>query len=132
MSEHCISCGIESGSLLVCQPCRRSHKTGYFDRQFQQRVCADAGYICSYCGANCSEPEERRKLVCADHQYAQMFAIELPSSSIDKLGTRLWDEYKIEVPLVRLNDREYLRVSIQAYNKVEDIERLTIALKELL
>jgi selenocysteine lyase/cysteine desulfurase len=48
------------------------------------------------------------------------------------LGTRLWDDYLIEVPLIRWNDREFMRVSIQAYNSVEDVLRLEDALRAVL
>jgi isopenicillin-N epimerase len=70
--------------------------------------------------------------ICADDRFVQMFSVELPTGSIDRLGTRLWDEYRIEVPVVRWNDREFIRVSIQAYNGAEDIDRLKNALKALL
>jgi selenocysteine lyase/cysteine desulfurase len=36
------------------------------------------------------------------------------------------------VPLVRWNNREFLRISIQAYNSVEDLDRLVGALKAIL
>jgi isopenicillin-N epimerase len=70
--------------------------------------------------------------VCPDDRFAQMFSFELPPGSLDKLGTRLWDEHCIEVPQVRWNDREFLRVSIQAYNSQQDLERLIAALKACL
>ena len=67
-------------------------------------------------------------LLCDDNHFAQMFSVELPPGSQDRLGTRLWDDYQVEVPLVRWNDREFLRVSIQAYNSPHDVERLEDAL----
>jgi isopenicillin-N epimerase len=70
--------------------------------------------------------------ICPDDSFAQMCSVELPAGSIDKLGLRLWDEYLIEVPLVRWNGREFVRVSIQAYNRPEDVQRLEDALGELL
>ena len=70
--------------------------------------------------------------ICTTNQFIQMFSIELPAGSISKLGTRLWDEYQVEVPLVRWNDREFIRISIQAYNGRADVERLVTALEKLL
>jgi isopenicillin-N epimerase len=70
--------------------------------------------------------------ICSDESYAQMFAFELPQGSLDRLGTRLWDDYCIEIPQVRWNEREFIRVSLQAYNRVEDILRLEEALRALL
>jgi isopenicillin-N epimerase len=61
-----------------------------------------------------------------------MFSVELPERSIDKLGTRLWDDYRIEVPLVKWNGRELMRISIQAYNAPSDVQRLEDALRNLL
>jgi isopenicillin-N epimerase len=70
--------------------------------------------------------------ICSEDQFAQMCSIELPPGSIEKLGTRLYDEYFIEVPLVRWGGREFVRISIQAYNNVKDVERLDDALRALL
>jgi isopenicillin-N epimerase len=69
--------------------------------------------------------------ICGE-SFVQMFSVELPPGSIDRLGTRLWDDYRIEVPLVRWNERELMRVSIQAYNGPEDVERLADALAWLM
>jgi isopenicillin-N epimerase len=67
-----------------------------------------------------------------ESNFVQMCSIELPAGSIEKLGTRLFDEYKVEVPLTRWNNREFLRISILVYNSVEDVERLVGALGEIL
>lgn len=70
--------------------------------------------------------------ICDDARFVQMFSVELPAGSIDRLLTPLWEGYRVEVPMVRWNSRELMRVSIQAYNRVEDVERLEEALKSLL
>ncbi|MFL5732602.1 MAG: aminotransferase class V-fold PLP-dependent enzyme [Chloroflexia bacterium] len=70
--------------------------------------------------------------IAPEEHFAQMFSIELAPGSIDRLGTRLWDDYSVEVPLVRWNNREFVRVSIQAYNSSQDVERLGEALRALL
>lgn len=61
----------------------------------------------------------------------QMFTITLPPHEPDALKTRLYDGYGVEVPVVRWKNGQGLRVSIQGYNTVNDLERLTSALAEI-
>ena len=62
-----------------------------------------------------------------------MFAALLPAGvDTDDLKARLYDEYRIEVPLHRWNNQPLIRVSIQAYNDQTDTDALLIALSELL
>jgi isopenicillin-N epimerase len=68
-----------------------------------------------------------------DSWYVQMGAAELTSSVDTKsLQTRLYDEYRIEVPLLEWNDRKLIRVSVQGYNARRDVDRLLEALESLL
>jgi isopenicillin-N epimerase len=48
------------------------------------------------------------------------------------LKARLYDEYRIEVPLIEWNGRKFVRISIQAYNTPEDVDVLLSALGALL
>jgi isopenicillin-N epimerase len=64
--------------------------------------------------------------------YSQMGIAPLPKSDIAKLKKRLYDEYKIEVPLIQWNDREFVRISVQGYNDAEDLKKLVHALETLL
>jgi isopenicillin-N epimerase len=48
------------------------------------------------------------------------------------MKTRLYNKYRIEVPLHRWNDHSLIRVSIQAYNDSVDTDALLKALNELL
>ncbi|MEW5720177.1 MAG: aminotransferase class V-fold PLP-dependent enzyme [Chloroflexota bacterium] len=64
--------------------------------------------------------------------YAQMLALPLPSCDAPQLKARLYDEFRIEVPIVVWRDQPYIRVSIQAYNSQEDVERLLQALTVML
>jgi isopenicillin-N epimerase len=69
----------------------------------------------------------------SDHWFCQMTAAPLPEESdIDVLKTRLYDEYRVEIPLGLWKDRKLIRVSIQGYNTNEDVDVLLDALSEVL
>jgi selenocysteine lyase/cysteine desulfurase len=70
--------------------------------------------------------------ICSGKWFGQMCVLPLPRGTLDRLGTQLWDEYRIEIPQVRWEGREFLRLSIQAYNSVDDVQHLLAALEELL
>jgi isopenicillin-N epimerase len=64
--------------------------------------------------------------------YSQMGIAPLPLSDIDLLKKRLYDDYKIEIPLIQWLDKQFLRISVQGYNTQDDIDILLKALKILL
>ena len=65
--------------------------------------------------------------------FAQMASVVLPDS-VDALDlwNRLHADYQIEVPVFQLDERNILRISVQGYNTPEDVDRLVMALEELL
>lgn len=68
-----------------------------------------------------------------DSWYVQMGAAPLPTSvDITGLKSRLYADYRLEVPLTEWNERKLIRVSAQAYNEAADVERLLEALRRLL
>lgn len=64
--------------------------------------------------------------------YSQMGIAPLPLSNLAALKSRLYDEYKIEVPLTEWQDKQFIRISVQGYNTQEDIDALVRALETLL
>jgi isopenicillin-N epimerase len=72
--------------------------------------------------------------ICPDSSewFGQVAAIRLPPTDFGRLGTQLWEQYHIEIPLVFWNDQHFVRVSCQAYNSEADIQALVSALSELL
>lgn len=95
-------------------------------REAEERICALTGMV------PLTSPEyedqewgERKRL--------QMAAVPLPEGiDLTVLKTRLYDEYKIEIPLILWNGRKLIRVSIQGYNTRRDVDKLLLALKRLL
>ncbi len=65
--------------------------------------------------------------IAQDDDWAQMVAIPVPSQDPDTLRRRLYDESSIEVPVTTHGGQVFVRVSVQGYNTVADIERLLAA-----
>ncbi len=64
----------------------------------------------------------------ADADFAQMAAIPVPPCDAEALRRRLFDRHRIEVPVTQHGGRSFVRVSVQAYNTAQDLQRLTQAL----
>jgi isopenicillin-N epimerase len=61
-----------------------------------------------------------------------MAAFPLPQCDAAALKRRLYDEYKVEVPIIDRSGSQMVRVSIQGYNTHEDVRVLVAALAALL
>jgi isopenicillin-N epimerase len=70
--------------------------------------------------------------ISPDTWFTQFFAARLPECDLDVLKARLYDEHRIEAPLIRWNSQAFIRVSFQAYNDEDDAEALLRALARLL
>lgn len=65
--------------------------------------------------------------------FAQMIVAALPADTdLVALKTRLYDEYRIEIPVIQWNERKLIRLSVQGYNSHKDMDALLFALKKLL
>jgi len=61
-----------------------------------------------------------------------MAAFPLPPCDGAALQRRLYDEYRVEVPVTEWNGRQLVRVSVQGYNTADDVGTLITALAHLL
>jgi isopenicillin-N epimerase len=64
--------------------------------------------------------------------FAQMVTIPLPPGDEAALKTRLYDQYRIEIPVVVWRDQRFVRLSVQGYNTRADAQKLIDALAEIL
>ncbi|MBI2759206.1 MAG: aminotransferase class V-fold PLP-dependent enzyme [Chloroflexi bacterium] len=64
--------------------------------------------------------------------YSQMGIAPLLPSNLVMLKNRLYNEHRVEVPLIQWRDRQFIRISVQGYNTPEDIDALVDALQVLL
>jgi isopenicillin-N epimerase len=64
--------------------------------------------------------------------FGQMVTLRLPSAAPPDLQERLYDEHRIEIPVYERAEERFIRASFQGYNDADDLEKLKIALGELI
>ncbi|MCC6372401.1 MAG: aminotransferase class V-fold PLP-dependent enzyme [Bacteroidia bacterium] len=62
----------------------------------------------------------------------QMFSIPVKCKEPEKLQRLLYEKYKIEIPVARLDEKTFIRYSINAYNSQEDLDKLYAALDAIM
>lgn len=68
-----------------------------------------------------------------DTWFGQLVAAPLPhGADTAALKARLYDEYRVEVPLIDWDGQPFVRVSIQGYNTQDDVDRLIAGLRAVL
>jgi len=94
-------------------------------RQAQLRICEMTGLA----PLHASLPAGPLRPGSGQAWFRQMFTAPLPADTdIVALKTRLYDEYRIEVPFVEWKGNKLIRVSVQGYNTAEDLDKLCRAL----
>ncbi len=63
--------------------------------------------------------------------YRQMVTVPVPKCDLSILKIRLYDEFRVEIPVIDWNNKQYIRVSIQGYNTRADIDQLLSALHHI-
>lgn len=61
----------------------------------------------------------------------QMCSIPIATDKPMGLKEILIDKYRIEIPVMRINNRAFLRISLNAYNSQEDLDKLYAALQDI-
>lgn len=72
--------------------------------------------------------------IYADNEnYTQLASIQIPDTfDVAQLKTYLYEEHKVELPVLAWSDKKMIRVSIQGYNTEKDIDALVKGLKTAL
>lgn len=86
------------------------------------------GNYARFCDLLGSEP------LCAigDELLGQMCSVPIRTEAPEALQRKLFEEYRIEVPVMRQAERVFIRYSVQGYNTQEDLDKLYDALKEIM
>jgi len=64
--------------------------------------------------------------------FGQMVTLRLPTGTPPDLEARLYDDYRIEIPVFERGEERFIRASFQGYNDAGDLGRLQTALAALL
>ena len=98
-----------------------------------QAVCARCHELAAWINQELSEVFHSESLSTSSDWFAQMVSIPLPTQpSPETLQQRLFNDYRIEVPIVPWKGKTLVRVSVQAYNTSGDLQKLISALKSIL
>jgi isopenicillin-N epimerase len=62
----------------------------------------------------------------------QMFSIPIRTENPEALQRLLFQDYKIEIPVTRLQQRFFIRYSINAFNSADDLQRLYTAMQNIM
>lgn len=61
----------------------------------------------------------------------QMYSAAIKTSQPEKLHQHFFDEYSIEIPVMRQDDKVYLRYSLNAFNSQFDLDKLFNSIKKI-
>jgi isopenicillin-N epimerase len=69
----------------------------------------------------------------AENWFCQMASVPLPADTdLPLLKSRLYDEHRIEIPVMEWNGMKLIRISVQGYNTKRDVDKLCRVLSDLL
>jgi isopenicillin-N epimerase len=67
-----------------------------------------------------------------DEFLGQMCSIPIKTTTPEKLQRHLFEQYKIEVPVTRQDEKVFLRYSINGFNTQEDLDKLYTAMEKII
>ena len=121
--------GTRDFSAFCCIPAAisfmKEHNWEEVSSQCRQLVLNNAMRFCNLLGA---EP----LLPLDDFFVRQLLSIPIRTQEPELLKARLYEEHRIQIPVMRHGDRVFIRYSIQAFNSQEDLDRLEQALLQIL
>jgi isopenicillin-N epimerase len=104
---------------------QREHNWHNVRERCHEILCQAVDRICALTGEDSVYPD----IAC----FQQMAIAPLPNvKTLKALKTQLYDDYRIEVPLIEWDGRHFVRISVQGYNSLSDVDALSGALESLL
>jgi isopenicillin-N epimerase len=66
-----------------------------------------------------------------DDFIGQLYSAEIKTTEPEKLHDHFFNEYRIQIPVMRQNDKVYLRYSLNAFNTQQDLDKLFDAVNKI-
>lgn len=66
-----------------------------------------------------------------DDFIAQLLSCEIKTKEPEQLQKHLFNQYKIEIPVMRHGDKTFMRYSMNAFNTQDDLDKLFAAIKDI-
>ena len=102
----------------------QEHNWAQVSADCRKLVQANAPAFCELLGSSPLAPVN-------DDFILQLFSAEIKTTEPEKLYRHFFDNYKIEIPVMRHGDKVYLRYSINAFNSQQDLDTLFDAIKDI-
>lgn len=102
----------------------KDHNWEQVATECRQLVQNNAAAFCKLLGAAPLAP-------VTDDFILQLYSAEIKTTEPEKLHRHFFDQYKIEIPVMRHGDKVYLRYSINAFNNQQNLDKLFAAIQEI-
>jgi isopenicillin-N epimerase len=91
---------------------------------YRKMVQDNAGEFCSLFSSKPLAPVN-------DNFIAQLLSCEIKTKEPEQLQKLLFNEYKIEIPVMRHGSKVFIRYSLNAFNTQKDLDKLFVAVKDI-
>lgn len=102
----------------------QTHNWWTIANECRKIVKSNAPALCNLLGANSIVPLN-------DDFIYQMYSAQIATNEPEKLQRYLFEIYKIEIPLMRLGNKVFMRYAINAFNSQADLDHLFDAVTEI-
>lgn len=111
--------GTRDLAAFLSIPAAIKFHTQYVNSRFKNKVHSLLGYV----KIALEKILQTKPIVGAISENMQMYAHPLPRPIDGKeLKSKLYDNFKIEIPIAKQNNVEYIRISLQLYNSKLDVD----------
>lgn len=102
----------------------KEHNWNEVSKYYRTMAQDNAAAFCKLLGAEPISPVN-------DDFVVQLYSAQIRTKEPEKLHDHFFSEYKIQIPVMRQNDKVYLRYSLNAFNTQDDLDRLFDAIKDI-